>query len=158
MGEVMDVNKWKRNVVELENEMDFNVIIEATVGVAGDSDIAVDDISFTPDCKFKSGPPSTTKPTTTKSTTKRTTTDWRPETTSTELIATPSPQDGHSQTALIVGVVIGVIVLLAIIVVSVVTVKRRNIKIPGIDAVRGLINPGYSRFDDGGMVSLKELS
>merc|ERR1712066_139959 len=101
---------------------------------------------------------STTKPTTTKLTTKRTTTDWRPETTSTELIATPSPQDGHSQTALIVGAVIGVIVLLAIIVVSVVTVKRRNIKIPGIDAVRGLINPGYSRFDDGGMVSLKELS
>merc|ERR1712066_107480 len=67
MGEVMDVNKWKRNVVELENEMDFNVIIEATVGVAGDSDIAVDDISFTPDCKFKSGPPSTTKSSSTTS-------------------------------------------------------------------------------------------
>merc|ERR1719361_1686169 len=99
----MDVNKWKRNVVELEFEMDFYVIIEATVGVAGNSDIALDDISFTPDCKFKSGPPSTTRsssttsrepPTSTKTTTKRTTTDWRPETTSTELIATPSPQDG----------------------------------------------------------------
>ena len=42
--------------------------------------------------------------------------------------------------------------LLAIIAVSVVTVKKRNIKIPGIDTVRGLINPGYSRFDDGAMV------
>merc|ERR1719361_3224150 len=99
----MDVNKWKRNVVELEFEMDFYVIIEATVGVAGNSDIALDDISFTPDCKFKSGPPSTTKSSSTTS---------RKPTTSTELIATPSPQDGHSQTALIVGVVIGVIVLL----------------------------------------------
>ena len=48
--EVMDVNKWKRNVVELPSEMDFYVIIEATVGVAGHSDIAVDDITFTPEC------------------------------------------------------------------------------------------------------------
>ena len=48
--DVMDVNKWKRNVVELPSEMDFYVIIEATVGVAGHSDIAVDDITFTPEC------------------------------------------------------------------------------------------------------------
>ena len=45
-------------------------------------------------------------------------------------------------------------VLLAIVAVSVVTVKKRNIKIPGLDAVRGLVNPGYSKFDDGGMVNV----
>ena len=49
--DVMDVNKWKRSVVELPSEMDFYVIIEATVGVAGHSDIAVDDITFTPECR-----------------------------------------------------------------------------------------------------------
>lgn len=49
--DVMDVNKWKRHVVELVSPMDFYVIIEATVGVPGDSDIAVDDITFTPECK-----------------------------------------------------------------------------------------------------------
>ena len=49
--DVMDVNKWKRNVVELVSPMDFYVIIEATVGVPGDSDIAIDDITFTPECK-----------------------------------------------------------------------------------------------------------
>ena len=48
--DVMDVNKWKRNVVELPSEMDFYVIIEATVGVSGHSDIAIDDITFTPEC------------------------------------------------------------------------------------------------------------
>ena len=127
--------------------------------------------------RFKSGPPSTTtqesttstkstttqfstKPTTktttkftTRTSSKPTSTDWRPETTATtDLIATAAPQDGHSQTALIVGLVMGVLVLVAIIAVSLVTVKKRNIKIPGIDAVRGLINPGYSKFDDGAMV------
>ena len=63
------------------------------------------------------------------------------------------PGDSHSQTALIVGVVAGVVLLLALLAVSVVTVKKRNIKLPTIASVRGLINPGYSRFDDGGMVS-----
>ena len=49
---------------------------------------------------------------------------------------------------------VGVLVLLPIVAVSVVTVKKRNIKIPGLDAVRGLVNPGYSKFDDGGMVNI----
>ena len=46
----------------------------------------------------------------------------------------------------------GVLVVLVLVVVSVVTVRRRNIKLPTIASVRGLINPGYSRMDDGGMV------
>ena len=84
-----------------------------------------------------------------------TSTQWRPETTTTsDLIATPAPEDPHSHTALTVGLVVGVLVLLAIVAVSVVTVKKRNIKIPGLDAVRGLVNPGYSKFDDGGMVNV----
>ena len=98
-------------------------------------------------------PTKTTTKFTTRTSSKPTSTDWRPETTATtDLIATAAPQDGHSQTALIVGLVMGVLVLVAIIAVSLVTVKKRNIKIPGIDAVRGLINPGYSKFDDGAMV------
>ena len=47
------------------------------------------------------------------------------------------------------------VLLLALVVVSVITVKKRNIKLPTIASVRGLINPGYSRFDDGGMVRQK---
>ena len=49
--EIMDVNRWKRNEVELVSEMEFQVIIEATVGSPGDSDIAIDDVTFTPECK-----------------------------------------------------------------------------------------------------------
>ena len=46
----MDINKWKRQEVELISEVDFFVIIEATIGTAGDSDIAIDDVTFTPEC------------------------------------------------------------------------------------------------------------
>ena len=49
--EMMDINKWKRNEVELVSEMDFQIIFEATIGSAGDSDIAIDDVTFTPECK-----------------------------------------------------------------------------------------------------------
>ena len=49
--EHMDVNKWMRNEVQLVSSKEYQVIIEATVGTAGDSDIAIDDVSFTPDCR-----------------------------------------------------------------------------------------------------------
>ena len=50
--EEMDVNRWRRVEVRLEKELDFHVIIEANVGSPGDSDIAIDDVSFTPECKY----------------------------------------------------------------------------------------------------------
>jgi hypothetical protein len=62
-----DINKWKRkkvgpiisctskgtpgSQVELEGiDQEINVIIEATVGIPGRGDIAIDDVSFTPQC------------------------------------------------------------------------------------------------------------
>ena len=100
--------------------------------------------------------PTTTRKTTTKSTTaKRTTTKsttvWTPPTTSN--LVTAAASDPHKNTATIVGVVAGVFILIALIAVSVVTVRRRNIQMPGLDTVRGLINPAYKR-DDTGMVNI----
>ena len=46
----MDVNKWLRQNIELPIGEDYRIIIEATVGWPSESDIAIDDVSFTPDC------------------------------------------------------------------------------------------------------------
>ena len=51
--EQMDVNKWKRNEVGLLSDIEYQVVIEATVGSPGDSDIAIDDVSFTPECRYE---------------------------------------------------------------------------------------------------------
>ena len=48
--EFADVNKWQSQDIELPSDQQFCVIIEATVGVEGESDIAIDDVSFTPEC------------------------------------------------------------------------------------------------------------
>ena len=89
---------------------------------------------------------STTKQTTTSRTTAR-------QTTTTSVIATAAPGDPHKSTATVVGVVFGVLLVLIIIAASIYTVRRRNIKVPGLETVRGLINPGYQRMGDPGMVT-----
>ena len=89
---------------------------------------------------------STTKKTTTSRTTAR-------QTTTTSVIATAAPGDPHKSTATVVGVVFGVLLVLIIIAASIYTVRRRNIKVPGLETVRGLINPGYQRMGDPGMVT-----
>ena len=102
----------------------------------------------------------TTQSETTKTThhehTTKTTTRWQPPQTTT-VLATAAPSDPDKSSATVIGVTVGVILVCILIAVSIVTIRKRNIKIPGMDAVRGLINPGYNRFDTG-MVSLKELS
>ena len=52
-----------------------------------------------------------------------------------------------------IGAVCGVLLVLLIIAASIYTVRRRNIKVPGLEAVRGLINPSYQRMNDAGMVT-----
>ena len=97
----------------------------------------------------------TTKSTSTKTTSKqttRTTTPHRPVTTTTNYV-TAAPNDPHQNSATAIGVAVGVIIVMIIIAVSIVTVRRRNIQIPGVAAVRGLINPGYNRLDNTGMVT-----
>ena len=43
--------------------------------------------------------------------------------------------------------------VLIILGVSIYTVRKRNIKVPGLETVRGLMNPGYQKMDkDIGMV------
>ena len=95
------------------------------------------------------------KPTTSTSTTKQTTTSRTTarQTTTTSVIATAAPGDPHKSTATVVGVVFGVLLVLIIIAASIYTVRRRNIKVPGLETVRGLINPGYQRMADPGMVT-----
>merc|ERR1711973_81076 len=126
-----------------------------------------DDVSFTPECNFKSEPSTktsttksstTTKKTTTSKTTSSSTTTWHPPITTTTNLVTAEASDPHRNSAMIIGITFGVILAIIIIAVSIVTVRKRNLKVPGLEAVRGLINPGYNRRDDGGMVSLKELS
>ena len=46
-----DTNKWFRQDIELESSQQFQVVIEATIGWPGESDIAIDDVSFTPACQ-----------------------------------------------------------------------------------------------------------
>ena len=43
--------------------------------------------------------------------------------------------------------------VLIVLGVSIYTVRKRNIKVPGLETVRGLMNPGYQKMDkDIGMV------
>ena len=175
--------EWTEGQVELRSEMVDDKYVDWQITVMGvkpgnmKAFIAVDDFGFrsTDICEIMppttTSPPITTSsqtPTSTKSTststkptkpsTTRTTSDWVPPgttTTQTDDIATAVPGDSHSETALIVGLVVGVVVLLALVAVSVITVRKRNIKLPTVASVRGLINPGYSKLDDGGMVGLK---
>ena len=93
----------------------------------------------------------TTSTKTTSKHTTRTTTPHRPVTTTTNYV-TAAPNDPHKNSATAIGVAVGVIIVMIVIAVSIVTVRRRNIQIPGVEAVRGLINPGYNRLDNTGMV------
>ena len=61
--------------------------------------------------------------------------------------------DPHKNTASILGAVFGVLLVLIVLGVSIYTVRKRNIKVPGLETVRGLMNPGYQKMDkDIGMV------
>lgn len=50
-AEYVDVNVWQRVTYSLESESEFRIVLEASVGKKGESDIALDDVSFTPACK-----------------------------------------------------------------------------------------------------------
>ena len=45
-----DLNLWQRVAAPLLTDEEFRVVWTATVGTAGEGDIALDDISFTPGC------------------------------------------------------------------------------------------------------------
>ena len=49
--EGVDQNVWLRKLIELTDSEQFRVVIEATVGKKHMGDIAIDDISFTPQCR-----------------------------------------------------------------------------------------------------------
>merc|ERR1711915_794778 len=120
MGGNMDVNKWLRQDIELPVGEDYRIIIEATVGWPSESDIAIDDVSFTPDCIIEQTSTSSTHstasstqstPTSTRSTptsSKSTHTSSSPMSPTTQL-ATSAPSNPHKHTATIVGVVVGVL-------------------------------------------------
>ncbi|XP_041480950.1 MAM and LDL-receptor class A domain-containing protein 2-like [Lytechinus variegatus] len=47
--------EWVYQTIPLRSNSDFQVIIEGVIGYTTDSDIGLDDVSFTPDCKQISG-------------------------------------------------------------------------------------------------------
>ncbi|XP_064634424.1 MAM and LDL-receptor class A domain-containing protein 2-like isoform X2 [Lineus longissimus] len=49
-------NFWARGEVILDEKQDFQVIFEGTVGKGWKGDIAIDDISFTPGCRYSDTP------------------------------------------------------------------------------------------------------
>jgi len=165
-----DTNKWFRQDIELESSQQFQVVIEATIGWPGESDIAIDDVSFTPACQFIEG--TTNTPPTTKTSTKRTTTTKRTTKTTTEYIpptttenippttsaVTSAPSNPHKHGAVIAGVVCGVLLLLLVMVAVGFTLHRRNVSIPGLSTIQGFLNPNYNRMDDRGVISLSDLS
>jgi len=168
----MDINKWRRHEVDLASsvETEFNVIFEATVKVPGQGDIAIDDVSFTPDCKFAKDPTttsSTSKTTTTTTTTKtsthshlttQTTKPPPPRTTTAVPTVTPAPADtGHLVTVILV--VLAILLLILGLAVAAVYVYKRNVQVPGLHRIHTFVNPNYRRMeDDTNMVSLRELS
>jgi len=162
-AEMMDVNKWVRQDIELPSDLQFQVVIEATVGWPSESDIAIDDVSFTPECQFLDQGSTTTSPTKT-STSKRTTSTKRTTKTTTKYVppttqeVTSPPSNPNKHTATIVGVVFGVLILLCLVAAVGFTLYRRNVQIPGLSAIQGFLNPNYNRLDNSGVVSLKELS
>ena len=99
---------------------------------------------------IKNEPTTSSTSTTRKTTSTRTTIRW---TTTTEQLVTAPNADPHKNTASILGAVFGVLLVLIILGVSIYTVRKRNIKVPGLETVRGLMNPGYQKMDkDIGMV------
>merc|ERR1711936_1193455 len=125
--------------------------------------IAVDDFAFHVSDICDAMPPSadvgtTAAPSTSSTTTKRSTTTTKRTTTKTTTkhdqpttnAATPSPSNPHKHTALIVGVVFGVLILLIIVVAIVITIRRRNVQLPGLSDIQGFLNPNYTRFDNTG--------
>ena len=58
----------------------------------------------------------------------------------------------------VLGVLAGVVLAAVLLLVSVVTVRRRNIQLPGLpDSVRSVLTPGYTRMEDVGMVGVNYL-
>ena len=102
------------------------------------------------DFSIKNEPTTSSTSTMMKTTSTRTTIRW---TTTTEQLVTAPNADPHKNTASILGAVFGVLLVLIILGVSIYTVRKRNIKVPGLETVRGLMNPGYQKMDkDIGMV------
>jgi len=167
----MDINAWRRLKVELEGiESEVQIIIEATVGIPGHGDIAIDDVSFTPECMFSGGDP--TEPTTHITTPHHTTehhttaqhttaqhTTYQPTyPTGATPTATPSP-GGGSHTVTVILVVLAILAILAGLAVAGFVAYKRKLQIPGMDRIQGFINPNYRRMaEDSNIVSLRDLS
>ena len=46
----VDLNEWRRVLIDLTTDMEAKLVFEATVGEKDLGNIAIDDVSFTPDC------------------------------------------------------------------------------------------------------------
>lgn len=71
---------------------------------------------------------------------------------------TPAPFDPGNKAVAIVGGVLGFCLVMLVIVVSVYTVKKRNIRLPSVERMRSFLNPNYQRLEESNMVSLRELT
>jgi len=172
----MDINAWRRIKVELEGiEAEVQIIIEATVGLPGYGDIAIDDVSFTPECTFSGGDPTeptthittphhttehhtTEHHTTAQHTTAQHTTTQQTYPTGATPTATPSP-GGGSHTVTVILVVLAILAILAGLAAAGFVAYKRKLQIPGMDRIQGFINPNYRRMaEDSNIVSLRDLS
>lgn len=171
----VDINKWQRLAHNLDGFSDeFRLVLEASVGEKAQSDIAIDDVSLTPGCRWIEMPSSSSTETTHTSTSPHSTTHH--ETThhtttphrttahrtttprATTEAVTPAPYDPGNRAVAIVGGILGFCIALLVIVVSVYTVKKRNIRLPTAARVRSFFNPNYQNLEESNMVSLRELT
>nr|XP_054757007.1 MAM and LDL-receptor class A domain-containing protein 1-like [Lytechinus pictus] len=144
---------WNRGSLPLVSDDAFQVIFEATKGLDTNAFLALDDISFTPECVQSSTPlpRSTTTPPSTTPTTRVTSPSQIDTTvTSTTPREKPTPDSqtgGNSETVYIaVGVISGILILLIFLVLAYLLVsKKRGTKQP-VDEVNipgAMENQGY---------------
>lgn len=89
-------NQWKKWRVQMVNRTDpYQIVVEATVGLPGKSDIAIDDVVFDQNCVYYDGPYGTT--TTNAPTEPSKTTKTTPKTTKTTT-KTTQPTSKTTQT------------------------------------------------------------
>ena len=164
----IDLNKWQRAQVELSSEdSPTRLVWQASVGQSHLGNIGIDDVTFTPGCRFetststssttsstttststKSSTKTTSTPTTSKKTTKSTSTVTATTATTTDpFVATANPSNPGSQITLIVGLIVGVVLVVVLVVAVVATIKYRyniNLNI----RMQSFLNPNYNRLSD----------
>ena len=174
----LDLNQWQRAQVGLSTVSPARLIWEASVGQSSLGNIAVDDVTFTPACRFetstsstsstststsststksstqttKTSTPTTSKKTTKSTTTRKTSTASTSTSTTDPFVATPDPSNPGSQLTLIVGIIVGVVLVVVIVVAVLVTIKYRYSSLPSLARMQSFLNPNYNRFDDNNTV------